>query len=133
MDLILLKSFGGTKYKSLSVSYDIACQFSRNFGKRLQRYPEDLRNVEFLESIQWAIPKFHLAAHGFACQGPFSLNYLPFSARTDGEGIERTWAHTNPLGAATREMGPGHRRGTLDFHYSVYNWRKIVTAGSYLM
>ncbi len=68
----------------------------------------------------------HIKAHGKTCQSPFSLNYLPGSARTDGEGVERDWAHMNALTSSTQEMGPGNRQETLDDHWASWNWQKIV-------
>ncbi|CAG8651510.1 606_t:CDS:10, partial [Acaulospora colombiana] len=77
------------------VSYDIACQFSKNFQKRVANNPEFL----FLPDcdICFAIPKFHCPAHKDSCRVKFSLNYLKGVGRTDGEAIERLWATLNHL------------------------------------
>jgi hypothetical protein len=48
---------------------------------------------------------------------------------TDGEGVERHWANLGPLGTSTREMGPGHRRDTIDDHLDHWNWLKMISLG----
>lgn len=49
--------------------------------------------------------------------------------RTDGEGIERTWAGTNPLATSTREMAGGARHDFLDDQFGAQNFRKITGLG----
>jgi hypothetical protein len=49
--------------------------------------------------------------------------------RSDGEGIERCWAHINDLGPATREMSLGNCHDTLDDNWGSWNWRKIIGMG----
>jgi hypothetical protein len=53
----------------------------------------------------------------------------PGAGLGDGEAPERGWGELNPLATSTREMGPGTRRDTLDFHFGDYNWRKVVRLG----
>jgi hypothetical protein len=86
---------------------------------------------EQLQFLRFAIPKFHIAAHGSTCQSSFSLNYQQYMARTDGEDPERWWAHINPVSMSTREMGPGARLDTLDDHAAAWNWRKITGLGRF--
>jgi len=82
-----------------------------------------------LRSLRFAVPKFHISAHGLSCQSSFSFNYQPHMARTDGEDPERWWAHINPVSMSTKEMGPGARLDTLDDHAGAWNWRKITGFG----
>lgn len=64
----------------LVVSYDIACQWSKNLRKRCKTYanmkPNAINDNPDLE-IEFAVPKFHLPAHVPACQLRYSLNRLP--------------------------------------------------------
>lgn len=83
-----------------------------------------------LNHVAFVIPKFHLYGHGSSCQTKYSLNYLPYSAETDGEDPERWWAHINPVSMSTKIMGPGSRQDTLDDHAASWNWRKIVDLGT---
>jgi hypothetical protein len=130
MDFIVFSGLIGTILQSIVFSYDIACQWSRNLPRRLQQLPESMHlTANQLASAQFVIPKFHIYAHGLSCQTSFSLNFLPFMARTDGEEPERWWAHINPVSMSTKEMGPGARLDTLDDHAAAWNWRKIVGMG----
>ena len=67
MDLILLASLLGTMYRWLSITYDIACQYSKKFSNRIQRYPQEYQAFNmFIEFLRFFIPKFHMMAHGLA-------------------------------------------------------------------
>lgn len=118
----------------LLISYDIACQWSKNLASRLAGLPEYLRlNLDTILTA-FGIPKFHLAGgHGDPCQGPFSLNFKEGVGRTDGEGIERNWAKLNGAAHSTREMGPRSRHDTLDDTCGHANWRKVVDLGTRLI
>jgi hypothetical protein len=82
---------------------------------------------------KFVIPKFHIYGHDSSCQFRFSLNFLKYSARKNGEEPERWWAHINPLSVNTREMGPGARHVTIDDHAAAWNWHKITSFGMYLI
>jgi hypothetical protein len=79
--------------------------------------------------LWFAIPKFHISAHGVYCQTNFSLNYQQYIARTDGEDPERWWAHINPVSISTKEMGPSARLDMLNDHAAAWNWQKIARFG----
>jgi hypothetical protein len=130
MDYILLAAIAGISLAWILVSYDIACQWSKYFLQRMADYPEWMLVAEH---VKWsfAIPKFHLPAHGETCQSPYSLNLLRWMARIDGEGIERIWSWINALAFSTREMGPGCRSDTMDAHWAAWNWRKIRGHGTF--
>jgi hypothetical protein len=131
MDFIIFHSLIDTKNELLVFSYDIACQWSRNLSRRLVHFPNSMQlSEEQLRSLRFAIPKFHISAHGLDCQSKFSLNYQPYMARTDGEDPERWWAHINPVSTSTKEMGPGARIDTLDDHAGAWNWRKVTGFGT---
>ncbi len=125
MDYILASTLISVPLFHLLIIYDIACQWSKNLQSRLSDLRSDIDVDMNVSKITVAIPKGHIKAHGKTCQSMFSLNYLPGSARTDGEGVERDWAHMNTLTASTQEMGPGNWHKTLDDHWAVWNWQKI--------
>jgi len=81
------------------------------------------RDVTFL------VPKFHLPAHIASCQWAFSFNWTKGVGRTDGEEPERGWANINAAASSTKDMGPGHRRDTLDDYFGDWNWKKLVKLG----
>jgi Kyakuja-Dileera-Zisupton transposase len=130
MDFIIFYTLIGTVLQLILFSYDIVCQWHRNLAKRLPQLPEVMRiSLEQLQSARYVVPKFHIYAHGLLCQTRFSLNFLPFMARIDGEDPERWWAHINPVSMSTKEMGPGARLDTIDDHAGAWNWRKITGLG----
>jgi hypothetical protein len=133
MDFLLLATLHGVIITLLMLSYDIACQWSRNFKKRIPQFPSFMQLPStILDAIKFVIPKFHIYGHGTKCQTQFSLNFLKHSARTDGEEPERWWAHINPVSMSTREMGQGARHDTIDDHAAAWNWRKVTNLGSHL-
>jgi hypothetical protein len=130
MDFIVLSTLTGMTVGSLTLSYDIACQWSRNFTKRITQFPAEMQlPAPILDTIKYVIPKFHIYGHGRQCQTKFSLNFLPYSARTNGEEPERWWAHINPVSMSTREMTAGARHDTIDDHAGSWNWHKITNLG----
>ncbi|KDR84201.1 hypothetical protein GALMADRAFT_56241, partial [Galerina marginata CBS 339.88] len=82
--------------------------------------------------IAYLVPKFHLPAHVAACLVAFSFNLTKGVGRTEGEAPERGWSNTNALAPSTKEMGPGSRRDTLDYHFGDHNWRKVTGIGASL-
>jgi len=132
MDFVLFHSLIGTQNKQIMFSYDIACQWSRNLLQRARQLPDSMQlSVEQTGLLRFAIPKFHILAHGVSCQTNFLLNYQQHMARTDGEDPERWWAHINPVSMSTKEMGPGARLDTLDNHAAAWNWQKIAGFGRF--
>jgi hypothetical protein len=130
MDFILFFSLIGTIFTLLVLSYDIICQWFRNLRHRIPQLPKVMRiPPAVFVNIKYVIPKFHIYSHGSSCQTRFSLNFLKWSARTNGEDIERWWAHANPISMSTKEMAPGARINTIDDHAAAWNFRKIVGFG----
>lgn len=131
MDYIFLSSLMGIAVACVLISYDIACQWSRNLTKRVKAFPLSMQEAFLRILLLFAVPKFHLPAHGGKCQSPYALGLIKGAGRVDGEGIERGWSLMNAIATATREMGPGFRHDTMDDHWQSLNWRKIVGLGEY--
>lgn len=132
MDYILLATLIGTCLM-LFVTYDLACQYYKNFLRRMSAFPPCMKlDTTTTENMRWAIPKKHWAVHG-PDHSRWSLNYLPYSARTSGELIETSWAHSNPISVSTREMAPAVRREVLDDHWGAWNWQKTIKFGESML
>lgn len=131
MDFIFSSAISNLAARRLVISYDIACQWHKNLYTRLVKLPAEYQPDLDGRQVDFAIPKFHIGAHGTSCQSRFSLNYRPHMGRTDGENIERGWAWLNPASLSTREMGPGARQDALDDQWSFWNWRIVVSLGLY--
>ncbi|KAI0037407.1 hypothetical protein FA95DRAFT_1477477, partial [Auriscalpium vulgare] len=125
MDYMFFSAISRLQTRSLLVSYDIACQWHKNLAKRADA------NVTWRlpQEIDFAVPKFHIAAHKEECQEEFDLAKKRGTGQTDGEGPERGWSNVNGAAASTKEMGPGGRHDTVDDHCGHSNWRKIVGLG----
>ena len=76
--------------------------------------------------VEFAIPSWHINAHGADCRADFGLSFRDGVGRTCGEEVEVAWAGTNPLGPSTREMGPGARHETLNGQWGGLNFRRIL-------
>ncbi|KAL0566047.1 hypothetical protein V5O48_015965 [Marasmius crinis-equi] len=111
------------------LSYDICCQYRINFFDRLAQVPPQLQMQVHPDRWRFVVPKLHIKGHGRDCQEEFAFHLLFGGGQTDGEGIERQWASLGPIGTSTREMGPGHRRDTVDDHIGAWGWRKVVALG----
>jgi hypothetical protein len=111
------------------ISYDIVCQWWINLRSRLKHLPPPMRLVLVMALLRFVIPKMQIKGHLPKCQTTYSLNLVPGSGQTCGEGIECPWVHIGGVGSSTREMGPGSREDTLNGHWGSWNWQKIVGLG----
>ncbi len=125
IDYLVNSSLRQNAPREIVASYDIACQYHRRFPARFTSYGFDASQ----HSITWCIPKFHINAHKDECRANYNWHFLPYSARLDGEGVERAWAKSNPASASTKEMGPGSRCDFLDDVFSHHNWVKVTGLG----
>ncbi|KAJ7145424.1 hypothetical protein C8R43DRAFT_1088748 [Mycena crocata] len=128
MDYILLSALMGVTVLCLTISYDIACQWKINLPARAKKIADTTSITTNLEDfeIQYALPVWHAVAHGVSCQTQNSLSYAVGVGRTDGEGIERTWAVLNPISYSTKEMGDGARKDAIENKVDHLNWEKNV-------
>ncbi|KAJ7225335.1 hypothetical protein GGX14DRAFT_556145 [Mycena pura] len=134
MDFILLSTLEGVKIKSVTISYDIACQWKVRLPVRSRAIREKgsvSTNLDEFE-MQFALPVWHASAHELKCRSANSLSYAVGVGKTDGEGIERTWSVLNPIGWATKEMGEGARHDTIEDKVDHINFEKNVGQGKSL-
>lgn len=116
------------------VTYDIACQWGKNFQHRLSTYPSiPPLNLATLNSFRVAIPKFHLIGHGASCQSAFNLALMNNVGMTHGEGVETIWSHSTSLATWSRENGPSARHLILDDHWAGWNWDKLIGLREYFL
>ncbi|EDR03963.1 uncharacterized protein LACBIDRAFT_330859 [Laccaria bicolor S238N-H82] len=129
MDYILLSALAPLLVAAVFVSYDIACQFKLKFAKHIPKLPAAIHLPSSI-AVEWGIPKCHCPMHKVPCQAPHSLNFKSGVGRTDGKGIEQSWAELNRVANSTKEMGPGSRHDMLDDHLGHHNFRKYVALGT---
>ena len=122
MDYLILSALRNVgQLQEVLISYNIACQWSKNLRKRMLEYDKTLQVPESL-NIEAAIPSWHVNGHGDWCQNNLLLSYIPGVERTCREDIETMWSSTNPLVPSTREMGPAVCRETLNDHWGGWNF-----------
>ncbi|KAL6301700.1 hypothetical protein BKA93DRAFT_828035 [Sparassis latifolia] len=122
----------GRALADIRFSYDIACNWYKNFYKRLEDMPEDMQILDDMPTCAM-IPKAHIEGHGPKCRTTSSFNFLRGVGRTHGETVEQEWVHIGQVGISTREMGPAACHSVLDDHWSAWNWRKLVDLESHLI
>ncbi|KII90795.1 hypothetical protein PLICRDRAFT_67573, partial [Plicaturopsis crispa FD-325 SS-3] len=132
MDYLFFSAAKGVETPVL-LTYDIACQWSRNLWKRAPSMPAHLGPFVPASAVTFKVPKLHLHGHEEKCQAPFSLNYTPGAGQKDGEGIERGWSSINGASKSTKEMGPGARSDTLDDFFQFDNYKKMTGLGDRLL
>ncbi|KAH8833463.1 hypothetical protein DL96DRAFT_1703117 [Flagelloscypha sp. PMI_526] len=106
---------------SILVSYDIACQWSKNLTTRMEKLPPQLQCSSAKEFICTGLPVWHATGHEAKCRMANSLTLMEGAGRSDGEGIERVWSRTNPIASSTKEQGEGSRRDNLDDKFDYEN------------
>ncbi|KAK0218630.1 hypothetical protein IW262DRAFT_1448763 [Armillaria fumosa] len=89
MDYFILSMLTCDTPPDLVISYDIACQWHKNFFICMGKYPTQLRLHQIESNILYLIPKFHLPAHILKCRNDFSFNFSAKVGWTDGEAPER--------------------------------------------
>ncbi|KAF8139331.1 hypothetical protein K438DRAFT_1996130 [Mycena galopus ATCC 62051] len=112
--------------------YDIVCQWWQWVMERLKELPPLVHCEIFLHLFVFVIPKMHIKGHTLPCGVAYSLNYVPGSGQTDGEGIKRPWSNIGGIASSTRIMGPGARHDTIDDHWSHWNWQKLISLAEML-
>ena len=73
--------------------------------------------------VEFAIPSWHINAHGADCQADFGLSFHDGVGQTE---VEVTWAGTNSLGPSTWEMSPCAHHETLKGQWGGLNFQRIL-------
>jgi hypothetical protein len=132
MDYIVMACLVGFALMMLTISYDIACQWKKNMRQRNDKLPEAIRlDVDNVE-IQCGLPVWHASSHETECSNENSLSFRVGVGKSDGEGVERTWADLNPAAFHTKEMGVGNRADTLEDKIDSHNFLKNLMHGMWL-
>ncbi|KAF9514098.1 hypothetical protein BS47DRAFT_1295385 [Hydnum rufescens UP504] len=132
MDYIIFLSLQSCGLRSILLSYDIFCQWSKKQQARHISLPCPLQ-LDPKINLTGVVPKFHLPTHKQLCQTKYSLNLCPGAGRTDSESIERDWANLNPAASSTKEMGEGSRHDIINNLLGDWNYRKVVGLGELLL
>jgi hypothetical protein len=129
MDWILCSSLQNCQILHIIFTYDIACQYYKNFWDRMRRLPEYLHLNIPPSNLFFYVPNFHLPPHQEKCHPLYSLHFAPGAGMSNGEGIEQNWENSNGAANQTKQMGPGSRQDTLDDILGAHNYRKTLALG----
>ncbi|KAJ7429980.1 hypothetical protein B0H11DRAFT_1765938 [Mycena galericulata] len=124
MDYIVMAAVAGLALMMLTISYDIACQWRKNLPERLKKLPPAIRLDLTRTELQTGLPVWHASSHEMECSNKNSLSFLAGVGKSDGEGVERTWAVLNPAAFHTKEMGYGNRADALEDKIDSHNFQK---------
>jgi hypothetical protein len=116
----------------ISLTYDIWCHWHVKLKERAQGFPDEVALPPGLDLVG-GIPKFHLVGHQQSCHDQFSLNYMRFVGRIEGEGCERAWAYLNEMAGSTSEMSPGFQRDSINYVLFDWNFNKMIGMRTYLL
>ncbi|KAJ7657038.1 hypothetical protein B0H17DRAFT_955804 [Mycena rosella] len=129
MDYIVMSALMGFSLMLLTISYDIACQWKQNLRERMPKLPATKRLQLNDLKLQCALPVWHAASHNVECQNENSLSFKRGVGKSDGEGVERTWAALNPAAFSTKDAGTGQRADILEGKIDNHNYLKNVGQG----
>jgi hypothetical protein len=116
-----------TLLEYLVLSYDIACQYSKNFWEHMQKFESRFHlNMEQV-NIWYKVPNFRLPPHKWACHSPYSFHFMRGAGRTHGETVEQNWEFLNGVAALMKMMGPRARQAMLEDLLGFHNWRRTVS------
>jgi hypothetical protein len=127
MDFILFSALFNTIFLFLIISYDIACQYSKNFWTQMAGLPEAMHIDPAKVSVWFKVPNFHILGHKWLCHSPFSFHWMWGAGMTDGEDVEQNWDFTNGAAGSTKMMGPGGRHAFLEGLFAFHNWMRTVS------
>ncbi|KAJ7507619.1 hypothetical protein B0H11DRAFT_1902704 [Mycena galericulata] len=133
MDWVLCSALHNAEVLYIIFTYDISCQYYKNFWDRMRKLPQYLHLNIPPSNIFFYVPNFHLPAHREDCHAPFSLHFAPGAGLANGEGIEQNWENSNGAANQTKQMGPGSRQDTLDDILGAHNYRKTLALGRILL
>lgn len=126
MDFILFSSILNTILLYLILSYDIACQFSKNFWTCMKGLPEWMHIDPEKVFVWFKVPNFHILSHKWPCHSPFSFHWMWGAGMTDGKDVEQNWDFTNGAALSTKMMGPGRWHAFLEGFFAFHNgWRTV--------
>ena len=77
MDYLFCSSLHHSPLRTLNVSYDIACQWSKNLWDQMTTLTLPMQIQRNDKQVKFFILKFHLPAHIMRCQTCYLFNFIP--------------------------------------------------------
>jgi hypothetical protein len=89
MDYLIFSALIGIIIPWIFITYDIGCQWSKNYQSRMANFPEHMR-IKSGTKVDVLIPSWHING-GERCKKSFCLGYTKGARRTCGEEVEISW------------------------------------------
>ena len=78
VDFIVLAALIGVTLLRIVLTYDIACQWLKNFRKRMEEFPPDMQILDATK-CDVAVPGWHINGHCESCRNKRSYQCPPYS------------------------------------------------------
>ena len=104
--------------------YDVECQHSINFRKRVTAAP--YVSFPFEKNIYYGVGAFHISGHVPECFPRYSPQFMPNVGVIDGEVLETLWATLNEVSPSAQTASLAARTELLDDHMLDSNWKKVI-------
>ncbi|KAJ3531308.1 hypothetical protein NMY22_g8207 [Coprinellus aureogranulatus] len=126
-----LKSTKAHKTPGVVFAYDVNCQYSVNFHRRVEK-GKYLRYDPSLP-LDFVIGLFHVHGHKDECLSRFAPTYFPGAGVTSGEILESLWSNLNGAAKITRNMLKFGRWEMINACAEDSNIRKLQSQASALV
>ncbi|KAJ7809728.1 hypothetical protein B0H14DRAFT_3090909 [Mycena olivaceomarginata] len=123
VDFVIFSALLNTILFYLILSYNIACQYGKNFWSRMEALPQYMHLSIDQARVWFKVPNFHLPPHQPVCYSAYSFHYMWGAGRTHSETVEQNWEFLNGAVASTKMMVLGSWFGTLEDLFVFHNWR----------
>ncbi|KAF7372003.1 CxC2 domain-containing protein [Mycena venus] len=107
VDFIVFSALLNTILFYLILSYDIACQYGKNFWSQMEALPQYMHLSIDRARVWFKVPNFHLPPHQPACHSAYSFHYMWGAGRTHAETVEQNREFLNGAAASTKMMALG--------------------------
>ncbi|KAJ7676330.1 hypothetical protein B0H14DRAFT_3101986 [Mycena olivaceomarginata] len=101
VDFVIFSALLNTILFYLILSYDIACQYGKNFWSRMEALPQYMHLSIDQARVWFKVPNFHLPPHQPACHSAYSFHYMWGAGSTHGETVEQNWEFLNGAAASS--------------------------------
>ncbi|KAG1738081.1 uncharacterized protein EDB91DRAFT_1249377 [Suillus paluster] len=110
--------------------YDVNCQYNKHLQ---QRVDESLHlSLPSGMDIILGIGLWHVHGHQDKCYVRYTSNFIPGTARIDGEIMETLWVPLNIISPSAWGMSTPHRQECLDYQMNNCNYMKMIQMGLFL-
>jgi Kyakuja-Dileera-Zisupton transposase len=79
----------GVRLSWIVLNFDINCQYLKKFWKQIKEFPLEMQ-IDKKTVVEFALPSWHINAHGANCHADFGLSFQDGVGCTCGKEVEIT-------------------------------------------